>query len=148
MNVQEMSYHDCIDLVRKQWLARLACAEGNVPYVVPVQYAYESDRLYAFTLPGKKLDIMRGNPNVCVQIDKLKSKHSWKSVIIDARFVDLDVDECREEKHRAWSLLARHVDWWEPGALKPPSRLADATSKTHIFFALDMVNVSGRATQS
>jgi len=148
MNIQEMAYEDCIALVKKQWLARLACANANIPYVVPVQYACAGDRLYAFTLPGNKLDIMRGNPNVCVQIDQLKSKHSWKSVIIDARFVELDGDESREEKHRAWSLLAQHLDWWEPGALKPSSRLADATPKTHTFFALDMIDVSGRATAS
>jgi uncharacterized protein len=148
MNIQEISYQDCITLIKKQWLARLACANGNIPYVVPVQYACADERLYVFTLPGKKLDIMRRNPNVCLQIDQIKSRQSWKSVVIDARFIDLDVDECREEKHQAWSLLARHMDWWEPGALKPPSRLADAASKTHIFFALDIVDVSGRATGS
>ena len=146
MNIQEMPYHDCISLLREQWLARLACANANIPYIVPIQYASAGDRLYAFTLPGKKLDIMRENPNVCVQIDQLKSKHSWKSVVIDAKFVELDGDESREERHRAWGLLAQHLDWWEPGALKPASRLGDTASKTHTFFALDMIDVSGRAT--
>ncbi|WP_112611569.1 pyridoxamine 5'-phosphate oxidase family protein (plasmid) [Rhizobium sp. WW22] len=146
MNIQEMPYHDCIFLLRKQWLARLACANANIPYIVPIQYACAGDRLYAFTLPGKKLDIMRENPNVCVQIDQLKSKHSWKSVVIDAKFVELDGDESREERHRAWGLLAQHLDWWEPGALKPAPRLGDTASKTHTFFALDMIDVSGRAT--
>lgn len=148
MNIQEMSYRDCMALVKKQWLARLACAEADIPYVVPIQYAFANDRLYFFTLPGKKLEIMRRNPNVCVQIDKLKSKHSWKCVIIDARFIDLGGDECREEKDQAWSLLARHVDWWEPGALKPSAKLADTASKTHIFFALDIVDISGRITDN
>ena len=146
MNIQEMPYHDCISLLRKQWLARLACANANIPYIVPIQYACAGDRLYVFTLPGKKLDIMRENPNVCVQIDQLKSKHSWKSVVIDAKFVELDGDESREERHRAWGLLAQHLDWWEPGALKPAPRLGDTASKTHTFFALDMIDVSGRAT--
>ncbi|MGV2184714.1 pyridoxamine 5'-phosphate oxidase family protein [Rhizobium rhizogenes] len=148
MNIQEMPYHECIALVKQQWLARLACANANIPYVVPIQYACAGDRLYAFTLPGKKLDIMRENPSVCVQIDQLKSKHSWKSVIIDARFVELDADECREERHRAWSLLAKHTDWWEPGALKPASGSADATPKIQVFFALDIVDLTGRATAS
>lgn len=148
MNIREMPYNECIAVVKRQRLARLACAHADIPYVVPVQYACADDRLYIFTLPGKKLEIMRQNPNVCVQIDQLKSKHSWKSVIIDARYIDLEGDESREEKHQAWSLLARRLDWWEPGALKPPSRWTDAVAKTHIFFALDIVDVSGRATAS
>ena len=48
MNIQEMPYDDCIAFVKKQWLARLACAEGDIPYVVPVQYAFANDRLYFF----------------------------------------------------------------------------------------------------
>lgn len=147
MNVLEMSYEDCSALVAKRWLGRLACVDGNVPYVVPVQYAYFGDKLYAFTLPGKKLEIMRNNPRVCIQIDQIKSKHSWKSVIIDARFTDLNVEECREEKDRAWSLLAQLSDWWEPGALKPIQRLADARSPAHLFFALEIIDMSGRATE-
>ncbi|MDR6903707.1 pyridoxamine 5'-phosphate oxidase family protein [Rhizobium miluonense] len=148
MNVQEMSYDECIALVKKEWLARLACADGNVPYVVPVQYACADDKLYVFTLPGKKLTIMRRNPRVCLQIDRLKSKHSWKSVVIDARFTDLSAGESREERDLAWSLLAGHTDWWEPGALKPIAKLADNPLSTHVFFALEIVDVSGRKTQS
>jgi len=67
-----MSYDECIATVKREWLARLACADGDVPYVVPVQYAFAGDKLYAFTLPGKKLTIMRKNPHVCLQIDQLK----------------------------------------------------------------------------
>ncbi|TCR75585.1 pyridoxamine 5'-phosphate oxidase family protein [Rhizobium sp. BK376] len=144
MNVEEMSYQECIAFINRQWLARLACAEGNVPYVVPVQYACAADKLYVFTLPGKKLEIMRKNPHVCVLIDQLKSKHSWKSVVIEARFIDLGAEESREEKGQAWSLLAQHADWWEPGALKPTGKLADSPSSTHLFFALEFVDVSGR----
>ncbi len=148
MNVQEMSYDECIATVKREWLARLACADGDVPYVVPVQYAFAGDKLYAFTLPGKKLTIMRKNPHVCLQIDQLKSKHSWKSVVLDARFIDLNAEECREERDQAWSLLAQHIDWWEPGALKPTAKLTDNPLSTHMFFALEIVDVAGRKTQN
>ncbi|MGO4440161.1 pyridoxamine 5'-phosphate oxidase family protein [Rhizobium sp. RAF56] len=143
-----MSNDECIALIKRKWLARLACADGNVPYVVPVQYVCAGDKLYVFTLPGKKLKIMRKNPHVCVLIDQLKSKHSWKSVVIDARFIDLSGEECREEKDQAWALLAQHSDWWEPGGLKPTAKLADNRSSTHTFFALEIIDVSGRKTKS
>jgi nitroimidazol reductase NimA-like FMN-containing flavoprotein (pyridoxamine 5'-phosphate oxidase superfamily) len=146
MNVQMMSYDECTALIKKRWLARLGCADRNVPYVIPVQYCCSGDRLYVFTLPGKKLDIMRRNPHVCVQIDQLKSRHSWKSVVADTRFIDLSTEECREEKDQAWSLLAKHIDWWEPGALKPAGKVADTPLHKHIFFALEILDLSGRKT--
>ncbi|NLS20354.1 pyridoxamine 5'-phosphate oxidase family protein [Rhizobium sp. P40RR-XXII] len=146
MNVQMMSYDECIALIKRQWLARLGCADRNVPYVIPVQYSCSGDKLYVFTLPGKKLEIMRRNPHVCVQIDQLKSKHSWKSVVADTRFIDLSTEECREERDQAWSLLAKHTDWWEPGALKPTGKVADTHLHTQIFFALEIIDLSGRKT--
>lgn len=146
MNVQRMSYDECIALIKRQWLARIGCADRNVPYVIPVQYSYSGDKLYGFTLPGKKLDIMRRNPHVCVQIDQLKNRHSWKSVVVDTRFVDLSTEECREEKDQAWSLLAKRTDWWEPGALKPTGKIAEGPPNTHIFFALEIIDLSGRKT--
>lgn len=146
MNVQVMPYDECIALIKRRWLARLGCADRNVPYVIPVQYSYFGDKLYVFTLPGKKLEIMRRNPHVCLQIDQLKSKHSWKSVVVDARFIDLSTEECREERDQAWALLAKRTDWWEPGALKPAGKMAHDPLHTHLFFALEIADLSGRKT--
>ena len=37
-----------------------------------------------------------------------------------------DVIGHKRERERAWSLLSRHANWWEPGGLKP---LAPAASR-------------------
>ncbi|MBB3593489.1 hypothetical protein FHX08_003892 [Rhizobium sp. BK529] len=147
MNVERMSYQECIALVKRQWLARLACSDDNIPYVIPVQYSYFDDRLYVFTLPGKKLEIMRRNPNVCLEVDQLKSRHSWSSVVIDSRFTDLSGEASSEEKDRAWALLSKRSDWWQPGALKPGGKSAGDNPNTHIFFALEIIDLSGRKAQ-
>lgn len=45
------------------------CLE-NIPYVVPLNFVHVGNRLYVHSaLKGKKLDILKENPNVCVQID-------------------------------------------------------------------------------
>lgn len=144
MLIKEMAHNECIALIEDQRLARMACAKENFPYVVPIYYAYSSDRLYAFSMPGKKLEYLRSNPRACLQVEKNESDHQWASVIIDASFRELpNEDPPGKERLHAWSLLATHFDWWEPGSLKPQPQPLRDTSR-HIFFALDIRELSGR----
>ena len=53
------------NVLSSQALGRMACAEGELPYIIPVTYAYDGDFIYGQTNEGKKLDILRKNPNVC-----------------------------------------------------------------------------------
>lgn len=68
----------------------------------------------------------------------------WKSVVVDRRYEELlDRIDQRPEREHAWSILSKHVDWWEPGALKPATPpLSDHS--THVFFRISIEQVSGR----
>ncbi len=45
-----------------------------------------------------------------------------ENVVADGRYGELpDRIGHKVERDRAWSALSKHVDWWEPGALKPIS---------------------------
>lgn len=144
MLVREMTDSECIALVADERVARLACAKDNVPYVVPIHYAYSGSRLYGFSMPGKKLDFLRSNPHVCLQIEKYRDVRHWQSVVVDASFQELsDTEQGHKELLHAWSLLERHFDWWEPGALKPrPQPVLGASP--HVFFCLEVIDLSGR----
>ena len=49
------------NVLSSQALGRMACAEGELPYIIPVTYAYDGDFIYGQTNEGKKLDILRKN---------------------------------------------------------------------------------------
>ncbi|TJV99105.1 MAG: pyridoxamine 5'-phosphate oxidase family protein, partial [Mesorhizobium sp.] len=101
-------------------VGHLACARDGQPYIVPFYYAYADNRLYAFSMMGKKIDWMRINPLVSVQVDEHSTTRGWKSVVVDGRYEELsDRTGHQVQLDHAWSLLSKHADWWEPGALKP-----------------------------
>lgn len=148
MMIREMTHNECAATIATQRLARLACAENDSPYVVPICYAYSASRLFAFSMPGKKLDILRANPRACLLVDALETRHKWKSVIVDALFHELpDTEELHGERLKAWALLAKDFDWWEPGALKPQPQPVVTTSP-HVFFELEILAMSGREAMS
>ena len=48
---------------------RIALAAGDVPFLVPVFYAYDGRALYFHSAPaGSKVDIMKRNPLVCFEV--------------------------------------------------------------------------------
>ena len=144
MIIQTLSTAECTALLVKNRLARLACAKSGQPYVIPIYYAYADRCLYAFSMPGKKIDWMRENPLVSVQVDERGAGREWKSVVVDGRYEELpDRIGHKVERDRAWSILSKHVDWWEPGALKPITPPISDLSP-HVFFRISIEQLSGR----
>ena len=91
MFIREMHREDCLRVLARTRLARLACSHENQPYVVPVYLGYEdADQcLYGFTTPGQKIEWMRDNPRVCVEVDEIAAIDRWVSVVAMGRFEEL-----------------------------------------------------------
>jgi len=57
-------------IIRDCPVCRLALADGDSPYVVPLNFGYREGALYFHSAPtGKKIEILRRNPRVCVEFD-------------------------------------------------------------------------------
>ena len=57
-------------IITQSQVCRLAMTDGDRPYVVPLCFGYEDNALYFHSaIKGKKLNILRRNPNVCFEFD-------------------------------------------------------------------------------
>ncbi|MDP4094705.1 MAG: pyridoxamine 5'-phosphate oxidase family protein [Bacillota bacterium] len=85
-------------------VCRLALCNDGVPYIIPMNFAYNSGSLYVHCArQGKKLDIIRQNNNVCfeadeaVEIVKADSACNWgayyRSVVGLGKISFIDSDE-------------------------------------------------------
>jgi nitroimidazol reductase NimA-like FMN-containing flavoprotein (pyridoxamine 5'-phosphate oxidase superfamily) len=122
MVVQEMMKNDCLDALARASLGRLACARDNQPYVVPIYFVYEEPYLYGFTTLGQKIEWMRSNPLVCVELDEVESYEQWMSILVFGCYEELQEppasDQWDQEQRRALSHEA-----WQPTA---PARWASS----------------------
>lgn len=69
--------------------AHLGCHTDDRTYVVPISFAYDGQRILGYTSAGMKIDMMRSNPSVCLQVDEIKSLSDWKSVILWGTYEEL-----------------------------------------------------------
>lgn len=80
-------------LLASETIVRIGCYADNRVYVVPVTYAYENGYLYAHSKDGMKVQMMRKNPQVCIEIDAMQNMANWQSVIARGTFEELKDEE-------------------------------------------------------
>ena len=131
------------ELLTRAHLGRLGCSQGEQPYVVPCSFAFSDGCLYSFTTVGQKIEWMRANPLVCVEVDEIVSSEEWSSVIVFGRYEELpDTPDYQSARAAAHDILQRNGQWWEPGYVKT---LLDGTERplTPVFYRIRISNSTG-----
>jgi nitroimidazol reductase NimA-like FMN-containing flavoprotein (pyridoxamine 5'-phosphate oxidase superfamily) len=77
------------DLLTSLPVGRIGCHTDGVTYIVPINYVYEDDTIYAHSKDGMKIQIMRKNPDVCFQVDAIDDLLNWESVIAWGKFEEI-----------------------------------------------------------
>ncbi|MBN1276291.1 MAG: pyridoxamine 5'-phosphate oxidase family protein [Deltaproteobacteria bacterium] len=58
-------------IISSSKVCRLALSDGDQPYIVPLCFGYRDNALYFHSaVEGKKMEIIRKNPNVCFEFEK------------------------------------------------------------------------------
>lgn len=146
MIIEEMTRSECLLTLERSRLGRLACARDNQPYVVPFFYAYRKPDpcLYGFTTPGQKVEWMRSNPLVCVELDEVEANDRWTSVVLFGRYEELpDNSELGAERLHAYELLREFAGWWET-ACASRSQHNPVQLLAPVFYRIHIDSISGR----
>src|SRR5208282_4586340 len=114
VKISEMTEKECREFISRSTFGRLACARENEPYIVPIYFAYVPDHLYGFSTFGQKIEWMRSNPRVSVEMDEVSNYFHWKSVVISGRYEELPDDpDYRAERLQAQVSLEKRFLWWQ-----------------------------------
>ena len=122
MIIHELSPADCADVCPGPTWPAARLLPHEPAYVVPVSFAYDPRQvcLLLFSAVGRKVEWMRENPNVCLEIEDLEDRFHWTTVVVFGRYDELgDGPEDSEIRLRALHLFNDRSRWWLPGAAKP-----------------------------
>lgn len=147
MVITGLSEQESLRVVSRSNLARLACANAGQPYVVPINYVLRQRYLYSFSTFGRKIEWMRANPLVCVEVDDIVHHRHWESVVATGEYNELvESEDGESERHDAWTLLQNRPNWWEPGYVKTVIS-GEERPLVPIFFRIRLDEISGHRLQ-
>lgn len=138
--ISELNDREMHELLRQGRLGRLGCCENGRPYVVPINYRFDGEDLYFHSLPGRKIDILRANPQACLQVDEIASSYCWRSVIAFGTYEEITDDTTRG---RLLVELFNHLPELSP----VESRMRPGSPPT-VVFRLRIEEITGLSEQS
>jgi len=124
LKVEDMTSAEMHSLLQTAGFGHLGCSQNGRPYVVPMHYAYDGKELVFFTTLGMKTQFIKGNPEVCLQVEEVRDSSDWRSVMVIGRAERLTEPE---EMERAMQLIternpsltpaisATQIDTWGRG---------------------------------
>ncbi len=144
MLIQELTRPECVELLIRARLGRLACANQNQPYIVPFFFAFDAHYLYSFSTVGQKIEWMRNNPNVCVEVDEVVSAQQWASVVVYGQYEEMpNSPEWRGvREHVRKRLMEHNAIWWERGYAKTILHYRERPL-TPFFYRIRVVQITG-----
>jgi uncharacterized protein len=141
MRIHELTTAECTEVLQRTTLGRLACVRDDAPYILPLHLYYDGDHLYGFATLGKKIDWLRENPVVCVEVDEVTDEDNWTSVLVFGRYEELPPrPEYEEPRKRAQSLFQQRPRWWQPATAK----LASGERAIPVVYRIQIQEISGR----
>jgi uncharacterized protein len=142
MRIIPTSQKECGELLERVSVGRLACCLDDQPYVVPVAFSYEPERIYMFSTFGKKIQWMRQNPKVCLQADEVGGRSNWMSVIVTGTYVELTELLLASEREHARERLGNYSQWWRTPLAERREQTGDLAIEP-VFFRVDIQSMSG-----
>lgn len=88
-----LTQDQCKQVLQTEVLGRIGCYANGKVYVVPVTYVFEGGFIYAHAKEGLKIKMMRKNPKVCFQVDRIENMVNWRSVIVWGMYEELKTKE-------------------------------------------------------
>jgi nitroimidazol reductase NimA-like FMN-containing flavoprotein (pyridoxamine 5'-phosphate oxidase superfamily) len=84
-----LSHNEMTAMLERHRVGRLACTTNDRPYIVPINYVYQCDAIFAYSMPGRKISMMREQPLVSFEIDEIDGPSNWRSVVVEGVYEEL-----------------------------------------------------------
>jgi len=129
---------------------RISMIDGDRPYILPFNYGYKDGCIYIPSAPeGKKIDLLKQNPEVCFEIEQsesiIKSKKSckWSSLY---RSVEgsgtVEIVSDREGKQSGMEIIMAQHGAPDPDDFNPQNM------KYMVILKLNIASLSGKQSHN
>jgi nitroimidazol reductase NimA-like FMN-containing flavoprotein (pyridoxamine 5'-phosphate oxidase superfamily) len=144
--VGKLTDEEVVMLIRKSIVARLGCSDGERTYVVPITFGFFTSYFLCYSLEGMKVDMLRKNPNVCLEIDDIEDFYNWSSVVVFGTFEEIkdEAGIAEAKRHLSDITIRKKADETPlpPEATRPQEQ--PVSYKNIIYYKIHITEMTGR----
>jgi uncharacterized protein len=135
----DLSPAEAIELLKRNHVGRLAFSFHDRVDIEPISYVFADGWLYARTSPGHKLSTVQHHPWVAFEVDEVRSRFDWRSVVVHGTIYFLDSE--READRADYETAVRVLRAAQADAMTP----GDMTPQRQALFRIYADEITGRA---
>jgi nitroimidazol reductase NimA-like FMN-containing flavoprotein (pyridoxamine 5'-phosphate oxidase superfamily) len=100
--IKNLIAKECIEILSNNYIGRLAYIAEGQPLVVPITYYYDqpNNRIISYSTEGLKIESMRKNGIVSLEVDEIISVNRWRSVLALGLFEELSSIDAKHQLHQ------------------------------------------------
>ncbi|HDZ15313.1 hypothetical protein LCGC14_1269190 [marine sediment metagenome] len=91
-----------VTLLKRNFLGHLAFISKGKPLCTPITYYFddEDNALISYSAEGFKMDAMRENGLISLQVEEIESNSNWLSVLANGTFEELQGSKAKAQLHK------------------------------------------------
>ncbi|MFD2724657.1 pyridoxamine 5'-phosphate oxidase family protein [Hyunsoonleella rubra] len=126
--MKDLKKYEAIHLLNNNYIGYLSFIWENEPYVLPITYYYDEDKecILSYSTEGHKIQAMRVNNSVSINVVQLKTVNNWQSVLVHGKFEELNGAYAKQQLHKFASGVKKIIFKKEN---KYPDLISDFSSK-------------------
>ena len=80
--IKDLELEEGLEILSKNYLGHLGYISGKSPFVTPITYFHDAEEksILSYSANGHKIDAMRQNKFVSLQVEQVQSIQDWSSV--------------------------------------------------------------------
>jgi len=100
--IKTLNIKDDIQLLKDNYIGHLAFIYLKRPYVVPITYYYDesNNSIVSYSGEGHKINAMRINNKVSIEVNEIESINQWRSVLVHGEFEELENGDAKFQLHK------------------------------------------------
>ena len=100
--IKNLIVKECIEILSNNYIGRLAYIAQGQPFVVPITFYYDrhNNSIISYSAGGFKIESMRKNSLISLEVDEIRSVNRWRSVLAHGLFEELSSIDAKHQLHQ------------------------------------------------
>ena len=146
--IKSLEKAESLKILDDNYIGHLAYVYQNRPFVIPITYYFdaENNTIICYSDEGHKINAMRKNPSVSLEVAEIESVNIWQSVLAQGEYEELQGIDSKNSLHDFSNGIKKIINKKEKSN---PQFISEFSSKIYsegipIVFRINITDITGR----
>ncbi|WP_299224600.1 pyridoxamine 5'-phosphate oxidase family protein [uncultured Psychroserpens sp.] len=97
--IKNLDRIECELILKQNYIGHLAYVYQNKPFVIPITYFFNANKIICYSGEGHKINAMRKHAPVALEVSDITSVNHWQSIAVHGSYEEYEGSEAKALLH-------------------------------------------------